>query len=319
MSQFAPTQWTLEPNRGPDHLSAAVLHSLSRPIYGLAWGPIKSLILGGITFGILPLISWPRKFGRYVTAEQQQLWHLVEWLRIRTGEDEAAKLRDSVRQAGPTPTLWIIPLIMLVILAVNFLPWMRAPSDGLRRILSATYLFGISGSPMVWRGHWMYSPFVPRLHLVWVVCLSIAYSSHWLHVQQHAADVNRLVRRLNLILARQHIPAVGMPSLGIGLRPLWIGTAIVGVLFGAWWAIPAAFAGAVHKRYIERTGSQVRVELSGRVQMLLQQQRPDMKVPVPHGLRVVCENELCGKPVPTGAAFCPRCGSRLTSRFGVVA
>lgn len=319
MSQFAPTQWTLEPRGGPDHLSTAVLHSLSRPLYGLAWGPLKSLILGGITLGLLPLIAWPKKFGRFVTAEQQQLWHLVEWLRIRTGEDEAAKLRDSVREAGPIPTLWIVPLIMLIILAVNFFPWLRAPGFGLPRILSATYLFGIPGPDVMWHGRWLRSPLVPHLHMVWIICLSIAYFSHWLHVQQHAADVNRLVRRLDLIFARQHIPPVGAPGLGIGLRPLWIGAAIVGILFGAWWAVPAALAGAVHKRYIERTSSRIRGELSQRVQMLLQQQRPDVDVPVPHGFRIVCGNELCGKSVPTGAAFCPRCGARVTSRFGAVA
>ncbi len=288
MSQFAPTQWTLEPDARPDHLSTAVLHSLSRPVYGLAWGPLKSLILGGITFGILPLIAWPKKFARFVTAEQQQLWHLVEWLRIRTGEDEAGKLRDPLRGVGPVPTLWIVPLIMLIILAVNFLPWLRPPGFGLPRILSATYLFNIARPEMIWHGRWAHWPLVSRLHVIWVACLSIAYASHWLHVQQHAADVNRLVRRLNLIFAKQHIAPVGIPGLGIGLRPLWIGAAIVGVLFGAWWAIPAALAGAVHKRYIERTSSRIRAELSGRVQMLLQRQRPDIDVPVPHGLRVVC-------------------------------
>ena len=98
MSAFTPTHTNLEPPDRPDNLSAAVLHSLSRPIYGrITWGPLESFFLGGITFGIFPLISWPKAFGRFVVAEQQQFWHLLEWLRIRTGDEEAARLRDSVR------------------------------------------------------------------------------------------------------------------------------------------------------------------------------------------------------------------------------
>src|SRR5579872_5212603 len=115
MSAFTPTQTTLDPPVRPDNLSAAVLHSLSRPIYGrVAWGPLRSFLLGAISFGIIPLIAWPRQFGRFVVAEQQQFWHLVEWLRIRTGDEEAARLRDSVRNTGAIPTLWIVPTILLV-------------------------------------------------------------------------------------------------------------------------------------------------------------------------------------------------------------
>jgi hypothetical protein len=321
MSQFTPTQWTLEPNTRPDHLSAAVLHSLSRRALGLTWGPIKTVILGGLTFGTLPLIVWPRKFARFVAFERQQLWHLVEWLRIRTGEDEAAALRDSVRQTAAVPTLWIVPLIMLVILAVNFVSWTHTPGFDFSTILSGTYFFNGSRPEVMAMHRWGRHMWAVPVHFygVWTLCLSIAYASHWLHVQQHAADVHRLVRRMNLIFARQNVPLVGFIGPGIGLRPLWILAAIVGVAFGAWWAIPAALAGAVHQRYIERASTRVRGELAERVRSLLQEQRPAVDVPTPHGFRIVCRNQLCEKSAPTGAVFCPRCGTRLASRFEAVA
>jgi hypothetical protein len=319
MSQFAPTQWTLEPQPRPDHLSAAVLHSLSRPFYGLAWGPIKSLVLGGITFGILPLISWPRKFHRYLLSERRQLWHLVEWLRISAGEEQAADLTHAMDQTRPAPTLWIIPAVVTVILAANFLSLLHGRMFRVERILSATYLFGFSGPITASLGPFRYWPPAAKLHVIWTAGLSIAFASHWLHVQHHYSTVNRLLRRLNGIFQRQQIPPVTSPALGLGLRPLWIVAAIIGCLFNAWWAIPAALAGAVHKRYIERTGARIRGDLAQRVQMMLEQRRPALDVPTPHGSRSVCPNELCAKPAPDGAAFCRRCGTRLASRFEAVA
>jgi hypothetical protein len=320
MSQFIPTQRMLEPDARPDDLPAAVLHSLSRPVYRLAWGPLKTVILGGLSFGILPLISWPRKFSRYVLGEQRQLWHLAEWLRIRTGDEDAAAIRDSVRQAGVMPTLWIVPLIMLGVLAANFLPWVRTPDLALHRILRDTYFVGVFRPEIIWGGRWARSPFAAlQLYKLWTACLSIAYFSHWLHVQLHAADVNRVVRRLNLIFARQQVAPVNVAVIGIGLRPLWILAGVAGVVCGAWWAVPAALAGAVHQRYIQRTSARMRGQLALRVGMLLQQQRPAVDVPTPHGFRVICRNHLCGKSAPTQAAYCPRCGSRLESRYGAVA
>jgi len=313
MSAFTPTQWTLEPQGRPDNLSAAVLHSLSRPITGrMAWGPLKSFILGGLTFGILPLISWPKRFGKFVVAEQQQLWHFVEWLRIRTGDADAAKLRDSVRDTGAIPTLRIIPLIALIVMAMDFVPMVQVAGLHRTAILHMTY----RAEPWLDRSvhSWNDSPYIwLRFYKTWIVCLSIAYFSHWLHVHQHVSEVNRLLRRLNPILLRQHLPPMAQYGVGVGLRPFWLLAGFIGVAYGAWWAIPAALAGAIHQRYCRRTSNRLRSELALRAGALLQQQRPAIDVPTPHGFRVVCNNRLCGKSLPGSAAFCPRCGSRLPS------
>jgi hypothetical protein len=310
MSTFTPTTWTLEPQARPDNLSAAVLHSLSRPIVGhVNCGAISSFIVGTITFGIWPVISWPKRFGRFVVAEQQQLWHFVEWLRIRTGDEEAVRLRDSVRQTGALPTMWIVPIAMLVIVAFVFVPFIQ---DG-----------GISRAHFVYHANdWMARSLRPEvltifsnrwLHVynIWIACLSIAYVSHWLHVHQHVSDVNAFLRRLNPILARQNLPPMQHYEVGLGVRPLWLLGGFIGLACGAWWAIPAAFAGAVHQRYCKRTSTRIRSELAMRARTILQRQRPPIDVPTPAGFRAFCINDLCGKSVPIAAAYCPRCGTRL--------
>jgi hypothetical protein len=120
-----------------------------------------------------------------------------------------------------------------------------------------------------------------------------------------------LIRRLNLILTKQSLPPVALFDVGLGLRPLWLLAGLIGLANGAVWAIPACFAGALHQRYVRKTSSRIRGELAQRVNILLQQQRPPINVPTPHGFRAVCRNERCGKTVPTAATFCPRCGTRM--------
>lgn len=311
MSAFTPTSWTLEPKERPDNLSAAVLHSLSRAIFGhLWWGPFFSFFTGAVTFGIMPLVCWPKKFGRFVVAEQQQFWHLVEWLRIRTGDEEAAKLRDSVRQTGSIPTMWIVPVAMLAVLAFVFVPFVQGGgyAHGHLIVHHADWWMRNSFRPEI-----LTIQSNPWLHLynIWVICLSVAYISHWLHVHQHVSDVNAFLRRLNPILQRQNLPLMGTYHVGLGLRPLWMVAGFIGLACGAWWAVPAAFAGAVHQRYCKRTSTRIRSELAIRASTLLQRQRPPIDVPMPNGFRTFCVNELCGKSLPASATFCPRCGTRL--------
>lgn len=317
MSTFTPTQWTFDPPARPDQLSSAVLQSLGRPILGrLAWGPIKSLVLGGITFGILPLIAWPKKFHRFVLAEQQQFWHLLEWLRVTTGDPQAARVRDSVRFTGAPPTVWFVPVAMLAILAANILPWINGYGINLDH---ATY-----GSPervqRLFEGGWLNATRSP-IHFfgIWTICLAVAYLSHWGHVRAHSSKINLLVAQMNPIFQRQNLPPVDWRDIGAGIRPLWGVVAIIGVFAGAWWAIPAAMAGAVHYRYIRGTSLKMRNDLAQRVRTLLQRQRPAMDVPTPYRLRSVCRNPLCAKPSPENAAFCPRCGTRLAPSLDAVA
>ena len=263
---------------------------------------------GAISFGILPLISWPKAFVRFVVTEQQQFWHLAEWLHIRTGDEDAAKLRDSVRDMSPTPTLWIVPTIMLVVLAINFLPLLSPPEFNFSGIVATTYGLGRWPGRRLFLHH---SSAWPHLFKVWTLCLSVGYFSHWLHVRQHVLNINQFLRRLNLILVRQHLPPVPMYGVGTGLRPVWILAGLIGAACGALWAIPAALAGAIQQRYVRRTSTAHPERTALRVNTALIRQRPPIDVPIPHGFRIVCRNKICGKSLPGGAAFCPRCGTRV--------
>jgi hypothetical protein len=150
-----------------------------------------------------------------------------------------------------------------------------------------------------------------HLFKIWTLCLSAAYFSHWIHVRQHVYSVNQLLRQLNLILARQHLPPVPSFGVGIGIRPFWLIAGFIGLTHGAAWAIPAAFAGAIHQRYVRRTSTRIRGELAMRVNASLNRQRPPIDVPMPHGFRVVCRNPLCSKTLSGGSSYCPRCGTRV--------
>jgi hypothetical protein len=319
MTAFTPTQSTLEPAAPPDPLSSAVLHSLSRPIYGrVAWGPMRSFFLAAISFGIIPLIVWPRQFGRFVVAEQQQFWHLIEWLRVRTGDTEAAELRDSLRDTGAAPSLWFVPMVLLGILIASFMPIVNLYGLNFQRFIDATY--GAASTPfdgLLLHRHFHHGVFAVKTFKIWTLCLSAGYLSHWLHVRHHASTVNQMLRRLNPILRRQHLPPVAMFSTGIGLRFFWIVAGLIGLSMGAVWAIPAAFAGAVHQRYVRRTSTRIRGELAMRASAALARQRPAIDVPMPNGFRVVCSNVLCGKTLASGSSFCPRCGTRVSAADAV--
>jgi hypothetical protein len=304
MSSFVPTTWTLEPPDQSDQLAGVVVAALGRPMYGslMPWGPIRSFFMGALSFGVLPLLYWPKLFGNFCISEQRQFWHLLEWLRVRHGDADAVDLQNSLRTIGPAFTLRLVPTVCLIIIAVSFAGWSMTPALRNGGWLGATYGFshdqryGLSGSP------------IRDLHMVWTVCLSFAYFSIWLHIREHAADVNQLVRRINAILLRQEIGPVGEYRPGLGVRPLWVAAGVVGAMAGVWWAIPAALAGALERRYMARTSTRIRSELSQRVRTLLL--RASVEAPIARPLRVACRNTLCASPMPPGALFCPRCGSK---------
>jgi hypothetical protein len=303
MSAFTPTVSNLEPPDSPDNLSLAVLHSLSRPIYGrVAWGPVKSFFLGAISFGILPLLAWPRAFARFAAAEQQQYWHLLEWLHIRTGDKDAAMLRDHIRTATVPPTISFVPIILVAIVLINFLP-----AFNIDHFFRDTYGLAPFFDPRIFNDAWTHT------FKVWTICLSIGYISHWIHVRQYVFGINQTLQRLNIILVRQQLPPVPKYEVGLGLRRAWLIGGLLGLAGGAIWAIPAAAAGGIHERYCRRTSTRIRGELASRVNLALSRQRPPIDVPIPNGFRVTCRNQLCRKPLAPGASFCSRCGTRVPS------
>jgi hypothetical protein len=308
MSAFTPTSFSIEPPDRPDNLSGAVLQSLSRPTGGKRkpWGVLKTLLLGGLTFGVAPLIFWPKTFRRTATVEQQQLWHLGEWLRLRTGKPAATALRDSTAAMRFRPGLWATSMLLLAWVVVTFVMSIHPGERVVPALIGMTYQYR--------RGHFIWAQSAEttrRVFVTWTGALSIAYLMQWLQVQVHAVELRRFVLRFNLIAAEEGLSPISPPVLGLGLYPLWLIGAIVMVWCNAVWGIPMMLAGAVQKMYTEYTSPATRSQLAYRVRAMLQTERPPMNVPLPMRLRSACGNPQCKCVLPKDASFCPRCGTRV--------
>src|SRR5581483_8047038 len=84
-------------------------------------------------------------------AEQQQLWHLAEWMRLRGGTAEAQQLRDAADEIRFRPALWMISLLAAgSVVAAFFLRY--APLDDFDVLLRATYFRFVDGGH-AWRSH----------------------------------------------------------------------------------------------------------------------------------------------------------------------
>ena len=294
---FNPTTWTLDPPHRPDYLAGAVLNSLSRPLIGYRrkpWGVVKSFVLGGLSFGLLPLLIWPRRFRDFVIVEQQQLWHLAEWMRVRTGRPEAVELRDVwAKKLEPRHALWVLPTMAAAAVLVTRMLFLAGPG-----LFDTTYGF--------WRyaDGWYVSPDARFLWREWTLLLSAGYFLHWVQVCKHTGSLVDFTRRFNALTAKEGIPPVPVRGVGLGFHPLWAVAALVGLCNSAAWAVPAALAGVVNARYVWKTSREVRGEFAQRVRTMLLTQRPTLDVPLPvkllspELLGFACVNEKCRAPLP---------------------
>jgi len=290
------------------------MSSLSRPFIGNRygpWGAIKTAILAAISFGILPLLLWPRRFADFASVEQQQLWQLAEWLRLRTGRPEAIRLRDSTMALAPRSRSWIFAMVLAVV-AAGWLIVPSAPAITLTRVLSVSY--GYVYYMVVGGDAGLTRSLVPTAYHFWIGLLGYGYFCHWLVVCQRSGLLQRFVRDFNVLAELEHVGKIQSKSVGVGFSPVWIVVAFLFSKNNAYWAIPMAFAGVVQYRYIMQVSRSTRAQLSGRVRELLVEQRPALRVSEPvtrsglEGARS-CSNERCLALLPATAAFCPRCGA----------
>jgi hypothetical protein len=310
VSQFHPNNnVVLDPPPGPDQLAGAVLKGLSRPIgQKLSWSVVRSLVLGLLSFGVLPILAWVRSFRAYAIAEQQQYLHLAQWVRLNTDHPLARRLESEAGELRPRALLTLGSV--LAVLAMVFGAWTemaraRVPVwDGL---IGGTYGFGRTRffDHWVWNFHGS-----GRVHNYWVFGLIAAYALHWIQVQLHAQDVRRLVGRFNEVAKAEGVPAARVEPLGSTLRPLWVLAGVVMFAWGAQWALVAMLAGAAQRRYITWSSRSTRAEVAQRLRTMLLRRRPAAGVPVPVYLRERCVEAKCRAEIPRGVNFCPRCGTR---------
>ncbi|MDB5302214.1 MAG: hypothetical protein JWO87_3877 [Phycisphaerales bacterium] len=289
-----------------DDLAALVVRRLERRrLAPPSWGLLKTIVLGVPTFGLLPLIVWPMRFREYVTEESQALQELAEWARARGRRPAAIGPLMAAAEDSSFRTLPLILSAMLAIFTVgafviqftNFIPF---TVDGL---LGCTYYYSCS-KPDATPGSR-----AQLLYMAWCVSLSIGYLLHWAQVRGHMADVTRFVARFNPVAEAESLPPVRGHKLPIGVfRPLWILTAVMLAVYGAWWGIPMVLAGMAQRRYTSVTGNLIRHELAKRVKDMVAMRRE-----APQAIEAIpsrrCGNPRCLATLPPRARFCTRCGT----------
>jgi hypothetical protein len=309
-SDFTPTDQTVDPPNPPDQMAEAVLASLSRGRFGYRgrpWGVVKTFVLSALTLGILPLLCWPGRMRKFMVWEQQQLWHLAEWLRLRTGRPEALRLRDELTtDIGPSPSASALSLALPILAVIAFLRFASQPYFNPRDLSLTSW--HVRHYEVFYRGQYWYRPFV----LDWTLILTAGYLLHWWHVCRHAGAMDAYVDEFNSITAKEGIAPVSTSGVGFGFSPLWAVAALIGLSRGALWAVPLAMAGVVQMRYITITGRRTRAELAARVRDMLARTRPALDVrPTPRTPVTPCSNEKCRAPLRPGSTFCTRCGARI--------
>jgi hypothetical protein len=282
-----------------DHLAASVLRSLGRSFRDqFSLTSADAAITGLLTFGLLPLWKLHRQFRDYITFEKQQLWHLAEWLRVRRGGEETLALHEALRKHRTSIFLSLVKFCG----AAAFIAAVFVEMHGrfrLRGLIDETYKLNWVRD---WPGH--------TIWVAWIAGLGIAYAAHWLQVILHERRLERFADKFNKVALREGVAPIADPPFDLGINTGWIiGAGLLAWLGGALWAIPMALAGAVQRRYINRTATRTRGELLDRARTMIAQQRPAVAVPnyAIHGRR--CDNPRCRAAIKAGARFCSRCGT----------
>ncbi len=115
MTSLDPTIATVD---RPDQLGGALQQGLPRPMHPkLTWNVIRTVLLGGISGGIIPLVFLARRFHDFAKAEQMQFWHLAEWLRLQTGDAEATAATEAAKRVMPS-LAWRFASLAFVVVAI---------------------------------------------------------------------------------------------------------------------------------------------------------------------------------------------------------
>jgi hypothetical protein len=315
------------PAHRPEELAEALVGALARPASPrLSWGPIKTIGLGLLSGGLLPLVMLPKKFRDFIHAERDHLRHLTEWLRLQYPGADSERLHAAVSsKLRFRMSMWVASLL----LAVMAVTW--AATDLTKLAQEPVYLLGPFGSVQIGRALRPLEPkflfdFTARLPSVvkqtasmpramiaaqgFALLLIGAHVIAWWQVVAHVRAVRGLVGQYNAFAARLGWEPLEPPRPQTGLNASWIAGIVGLLLLGAWWGAPMMVAAAAQARYIRTSGRALRLALSARVQRLIAERRPAVYVPEPGELRRVCRQSQCPATIPIGADFCPRCGTQ---------
>lgn len=296
----------LNPANSPDYLAGSVLAQLGRPSENRkAWNAFRSLLFSFLTFGLLPLIVIVRRHGRQAGREQENLWHLAEWMRTTGGHRDAGRLIDASNRPGPIrPLLTVASASLLAAALVLIFAPIDPPGVGrLHFLLDSTFGYLRHSDNFA-----TLSP-AGRFFLLWTGLLTLASLALYIHIQWHAWQTRRFVRIFNDFAEREGLSGFDPPAPGLGLRPGFVLAALALLLAGAPWGVPAMLAAGLYRSHCD-TGRLLRQRLAERLRGMLLNRRPEMLVPRPIWTQAICSTDRCRLPLPREAAYCPRCGTR---------
>ncbi|HEY7091504.1 MAG TPA: zinc ribbon domain-containing protein [Tepidisphaeraceae bacterium] len=300
MGRFNPTIRAFEGNKEqPDLLAGAILNSLTRPIYRpLSMNLLKSFLVTVFTLGILPVLLMAHWLRGFIATQEQQLWHLAEWMRVQTGEADASELQKAVQRIRFNAALGTITVVFTLGALAIALKLLAIPGSDLRSVFHAIY----------------HPPTTPEAQS-FALALSVAAVCHLAHLAWHQHNVEGYIRWFNRLALRHNLAEVRPPEMEFGIRPGWIIAGLVlAVSGGAIWALPVMLAAGAHRRYIMRGSVGLRAMLADRMRTMLAHRRPAMRVPQPVMPVAVCIRPNCQAPLPAEANFCPRCGTTVAQR-----
>jgi hypothetical protein len=303
LSNFNPTIRIVQPINQPDRLAEGVLNSLTRPAHSkLSFSFTRSLILTIFTLGILPLLTMIRQLRGLIAQQEQQLWHLAEWMRLQNGDADAIELQKAsqkIRFNTPLGLLsWLFVLIAICAIALRFTSQPFNVRDLFR------FAYHIPNSPEA---------------VIFNIAIAAAAMCNWAHLAWHEQNIQRYIRWFNRASQRQNVSEIVLFNSPFDMRPMWIIAGIILACSGALWGLPVMLAAGAHRRYTRTVSLQTRSEIAQRLRAILSQQRPAIEVPRAATFMRTCIRPNCRAVSPVIANFCPRCGTRMIRRMETVA
>lgn len=290
-------------------------------------GVVGTFLIGVLTFGLFPIIAWALRWSGYVAAERRHYHGVAEWLRQHSRHPSVGRFAERVAALRGRPVLSVLAVacsvLTITLFVAAFVPLgPDAPIEATYRFLPRTdRLFDFnSGNPTVMLRQ--------SVFLAWSGLLAIAYFCHWLQVQLHARDVRRMLDEFNTVALHDGLSPVFLQPIGLGVRPLWAIGAVLLILNSAPWGVAMMLAGAVQRRYTRRAEPALSGAMACRIRDLaaIRRQAPSPAPASSSGpttvvpkVRLRCTTDGCRMPLPAGAVFCPRCGSRAVAPLDRVA
>jgi hypothetical protein len=261
-----------------------------------AEGTFKTVVLGLVTFGFLPLLLSRRRWLQQMEIERHLVSDALDVLPL-----SASEINDLRRDSARLNQQWFAAVLIglsLVAVIWFFLLWLGQENFSIPVLLASTYKF----HPRMLGN---YYPWKRDLYIAWTLGLSLAYLAQWAAVQWHVTRMQHLAKKLNPLLQTRGRAPIPMPQIGVGVSVRSIIGAAVMVLLGALWGIPMMLMAAAQRQYARRTAPQWRAAFSQPLPLIPLAGSPMTRAPI-------CPNPRCQKSLPPSAAFCPRCGQKIS-------